>query len=184
MKPNAQLRRHLPSAFLSKLVYFFHTLRKVKLGNRVVVYVTAKLSRYPENITIGHDVVIKGGAHICVCNEGAKIEIGDRTTIGFHTFIYSSQKIIIGSDCMVAPFVYIVDSNHSTKRSELMNRQNNVTSPVIIGDDVWLGANSTILSGVRIKKGAIIAAGSIVNRDVEAYEIYAGSPAEKIGERK
>ena len=128
--------------------------------------------------------MIKGGAHICVCNEGAKIEIGERTTIGFHTFIYSSQKIIIGSDCMIAPFVYLVDSNHSSKRSDLMNLQPNVTSPIIIENDVWLGANSTILSGVTIKQGAIVASGSIVNRDIEAYEIYAGSPAKKIGERK
>jgi len=136
MQSNAQLRKHLPNAFFTKVVYFFHMLRKVKLGSRVVVYVSAKLSRYPENITIGDDVVIKGGAHICVCNEGAKIEIGDRTTIGFHTFIYSSQKIIIGSDCMIAPFVYLVDSNHSSKRSDLMNLQPNVTSPIFIENDV------------------------------------------------
>ena len=184
MLSNAQLRKHLPNRFLSKCVYAVHWLRKVKMGKRIVIYLSARLLRFPKNISIGDDAVIKGGVQICACNENAIIEIGERTTIGFYAFIYSSEKIIVGADCMIAPFVYVVDSNHSMTRSSLMNRQPNVTLPVIIEDDVWLGARSIILPGVRIKRGAVVAAGSLVNCDIDEYAIYAGSPAKKIGDRR
>ena len=55
--------------------------------------------------------------------------------------------------------------------------------PILIEDDVWIGANVTILKGVTIKRGSIVAAGSVVNKDVEAFSIFGGIPAKKIGER-
>ncbi len=85
---------------------------------------------------------------------------------------------------MLAPFVYIVDSDHGTKKETLMNIQDNITIPIYIEDDVWIASNVTILKGVTIGKGAIVAANSVVNKDVPAYTIYGGTPAKKIGERK
>lgn len=128
--------------------------------------------------------VIKEGARICACNETATISIGKNTTIGFHTFIFASNHISIGDDCLVAPFVYLVDSDHSIEKNQLINQQSNTTSPIKIGNDVWLGTGCKILKGVTIGDGAIIAAGAIVNADVPAYEIWGGIPAKKISERK
>lgn len=153
-------------------------------GNTVFIDKNVEFQRFPQNIFIDDNAAIKEGARICSCNENAIIKIGKNTTIGYHNFIYCSEKIIIGDDCLIAPFVYIVDSNHQIKRDRKINEQPNVTSPIIIGNDVWIASHVTILQGVTIGDGAVIAANSLVNKDVPPYTIVGGSPAKKISERK
>ena len=183
LKPNAQLRKHLPPGFLIWIVNLWHRMRGVKLHADAVVYFNSNLLRYPKNISIGQGVVIKGGAHICPCNEKSTIDIGARTTVGFHTFIYSSSQISVGEDCMIAPYVYLVDSNHGISKDVPMNQQPNDSKPITIGNDVWIGAKTVILAGVSIGDGAVIAAGSVVTKNVDAYQIVGGVPAKVIGER-
>ncbi|WP_208112337.1 acyltransferase [Pedobacter metabolipauper] len=154
------------------------------LGKRVFLDKSIELLRFPKNIFIKDDVVIKEGAKICSCNSTAIVRIGERTTVGYNTFIFASEKIEIGNDCMIAPFVYIVDSNHQIAREIKINQQPNETAPIRIEDDVWIASNVTILKGVTIATGAVIAANSVLNQSVPAYEIWGGSPAKKIGERK
>jgi acetyltransferase-like isoleucine patch superfamily enzyme len=98
--------------------------------------------------------------------------------------LYASSRIVVGSDCMIAPFVYIVDSNHGIRRGETMNRQPVEVEPIEIGSDVWIGAHSVILKGVTIGAGAVIAASSVVSKDVASNTIVAGVPAKVIGERE
>jgi acetyltransferase-like isoleucine patch superfamily enzyme len=140
--------------------------------------------RYPENIYIGNNVVIKEGAKICTCNENAKIHIGDNTTIGYHTFIFASDSITIGNDCLVAPFVYIVDSDHSIEKNALINEQPNINRPINIKADVWLATGAKILKGVTIEQGGVVAAGAVLSSNVAPYQIFAGIPAKKISDRK
>lgn len=128
--------------------------------------------------------MVKSGAHVCPCNPQASISIGARTTIGFHTFIYATSDIEIGSDCMIAPFAYVVDSNHGIRAGVPMNRQPNTARPIRIGNDVWIGAHAVILSGVNIADGAIVAAGSVVRDDVLSNVIVGGVPAKVIGVRE
>jgi acetyltransferase-like isoleucine patch superfamily enzyme len=180
---NAQLNKHLPSKFLVRLRLFVAAMRGVDLKADTIVYKGVELLRYPKNISLGSQVVVKTGAHICPCNKAARIVIGDRSTIGFYSMIYSSKSVYIGSDCMIAPFVSIVDSNHGTDRSKPMNRQPNSSKEIHISDDVWIGTHAVVLAGVSIGKGAIVAAGAIVREDVEPYTIVGGVPAKIIGER-
>lgn len=180
----SQLRKHLKFTWLNSLRAIVTKWRIGFLGQRVHIDKSVEFMRYPKNIFVNDEVVIKEGARICSCNNQAVIRIGNRTTIGYHTFIFASARIEIGDDCLIAPFVYIVDSNHSIKRDELINRQPNEAIAVKIGNDVWVGSNVTILKGVQIGDGAVIAANSVVNKNVPGYEIWGGSPAKKIGERE
>lgn len=181
--PNAQLRRHLPSPWLSTFRAWCHRARGADIAQGAVLYPRVELLRYPQNIRVGQDAVVKSGAHLCPCNEDARVEVGDRTSIGFHTFLYASSRITIGSDCMIAPFVYIVDSDHGIRRDALMNQQTNVPRPILIGNDVWIGAHAVILAGVEIGDGAVVAAGAVVKRDVKPYSVVGGVPARPLGER-
>ena len=162
------------------LIRLWHSLRSVKLEKNTIIFPNVNLLRYPKNIILGEDVVIKSGAHICPCNKNSEIYIGKRTTVGFYTFIYSSKKIFIGSDCMIAPFVYIVDSNHGNEKGLEMNLQENISEEIGIGNNVWIGAKSVILPGVKIGDGAIIAAGSVVTKDVPSGQVVGGVPAKKL----
>lgn len=85
---------------------------------------------------------------------------------------------------MIAPFVYIVDSDHGLQREKKMNLQPNSARPISIGNDVWIGAHCVILPGVKIHDGAVIAAGAVVREDVPPYMIVGGVPAKPLGERQ
>ncbi len=179
-----QFRKYL--TFTGENIKNLSAAKKIlgQCGYNVYIDKNVEFQRFPQNIFIDDNAAIKEGARICSCNENAIIKIGKNTTIGYHNFIYSSEKIIIGDDCLIAPFVYIVDSNHQIKKEQKINEQPNITSPIIIGNDVWIASHVTILQGVTIGDGAVIAANSLVNKDVPPYTIVGGSPAKKIGERK
>lgn len=112
------------------------------------------------------------------------VEIGDNSGIGINARI--SGKCIIGNNVMMGPECMIFTKNHKTERMDIpMCMQGNSTEEiVIIDDDVWIGARVIILPGVHISTGAIIAAGSVVTKNVEKYTIVAGVPAKKIYDRK
>jgi len=179
----SQLRQHLKFSLWNRLRALFQSLRLGSLGRGVFIDKNVSLLRFPKNIFIGNEVVLKAGAQICACNTNAKIKIGNRTTIGFYTFIYASDGIEIGSNCLIAPFVYIVDSDHSITMGRPMNEQPNQTAKIVIEEDVWIATGAKILKGVTIGKGSVIAAGAVVKEDVKPYSIVGGIPGKVIGSR-
>jgi len=180
----SQLRKHLKFTFLNRWRAFRLGAKLGHLGKGVWIDKRVEFMRFPANISVDEAAVIKEGARICACNDKAQIKIGKRTTIGYHTFIFASSTISIGDDCLIAPFVYLVDSDHSIKVGERINQQANSSEAITIGNDVWLASNVTILKGVAIADGAVVAANSLVNKDIGPNEIWAGTPAKKIGDRK
>ncbi len=180
----SQFRKYTKIKLVNRIRYFFQKFRLGSLGKNVFIGYRVLLLRFSKNIFIKDNVFIKDFVNICSCNPDAIIKIGSRTTIGNYTFIYSSNRITIGDDCNIAPFVYIVDSNHGTQKSKKINLQPNYSSPVEIGDDVWIGTGAKILMGVKIGNGAVISAGSVVTRNVEPYSIVGGIPAKVISVRK
>jgi acetyltransferase-like isoleucine patch superfamily enzyme len=184
MVPDNQFFNNLKFGPIVKFRFFLYKLFDLSyLGRKVYIDRNVKLMRFKKNISIGDYSVIKEGTRICPCNSSAIVKIGKRTTIGYHNFIFSSEAIEIGDDCLIAPFVYMVDSNHQFKKNLKINQQPNEAAPIKIGNDVWIASNVTILKGVTIGDGAIIATNSVVNKDVPPYAIFGGSPAKKIGER-
>jgi acetyltransferase-like isoleucine patch superfamily enzyme len=180
----SQLRKHLKFTWKNRWRAFQERKRIGFLGEQVFFDKNVELQRFPKNISIDNYAVLKEGSRICACNETAKISIGKNTTVGFHTFIFASENIKIGDDCLIAPFVYIVDSDHTAKKGTLINQQPNDTDPVSIGNDVWIGTGAKILKGTTIEDGAIIAAGAVVSGHIKNNEIFGGIPAKKISERK
>ncbi len=81
---------------------------------------------------------------------------------------------------MIAAQCYIIDSNHGIKAGELIQNQKNTTEKIYIGNDVWIAANCTIVKGVKINDGAVIAAKSFVNKEVEKNSVVGGIPARHI----
>lgn len=180
----SQLRKHLKFTWKNHWRAFRERKRIGFLGKQVFIDKNVELQRFPRNISVDNHAVLKEGSRICACNETAEISIGKNTTVGFHTFIFASEKITIGNDCLIAPFTYIVDSDHSAEKGKLINQQPNITSPVFIGNDVWIGTGAKILKGTTIEDGAVIAAGAVVSGNVKSNEIFGGIPAKKISERK
>lgn len=184
MAQKSQLRKHLKWTIFHRYRYWKYSSKLGHCGEGVFFEKDVSIMRFPKNISLGDNMVVKSGARICACNETATVSIGKNTTFGYHTFLFASEKITIGNDCLIAPFVYLVDSDHSIDRGQNINLQPNITAPIYVGNDVWIGTGAKILKGVTVGDGAVIAAGALVKDDVEPYSIVGGIPAKKISERK
>lgn len=125
--------------------------------------------------TIGIGVIIQGSGQLV---------LGEKSFFGDYCVIGCNSEITIGRDVMIAQAVTIRDTDHAFARTDIpMNRQGITTAPIRIGDDVWIGHGATILKGVTIGEGAIVAAAAVVLRDVAPYAIVGGVPARVIGNR-
>ncbi len=108
------------------------------------------------------------------------IVIGNNSTVNHRCYLDGRGGITIGNSVSLSSEVIILTADHDPDTSQNLGR----TAPVIIEDHVFVGTRATILKGVRLGKGAVIGAGSVVTRDVPANEIWAGQPARKIRDRK
>lgn len=113
----------------------------------------------------------------------ATLELKDKCFIGPYSVFNAGDDIIIGSYTISGGFVHIQSSNHGISKDEKIWLQKHTYGKILIGEDVWLGANCTILKGVTIGNGAILAAKCVVTKDVPAWKIVAGIPAKEISER-
>lgn len=114
-----------------------------------------------------------------------EITIGKECSFSSYNHITCINKIHIGNNVLTGKWVTITDNNHGTTDKETLTvpptkRPLHSKGPVIIGDNVWIGDKATILPGVTIGDGAVIAANSVVTKDVPAYSIAAGNPAKII----
>lgn len=117
------------------------------------------------------------GSLIWILEDGC-IEISGGGFTAGNNILISKEKISIGKNCQIAWGVTISDHDfHKTYSNGIQNLE---TSPVIIGNNVWIGMNATVLKGVKIGDNSIIAAGSVVTRDVPENAMVAGVPAKLI----
>ena len=167
-------------------------LEQVIIGESSSFYPEAKVFNYQNNkkkITIGINTHIRG--ELLIWPYGNGIKIGDNCYIGELSKIKAGDLIIIGDNVLIAHGVTIIDSdsheiNYDERAQGFKNmitdghpiQKGNIrTSPIIINDDVWISYNCSILKGVTIGQGAIIAAGSVVTKDVPNFVLVGGNPA-------
>lgn len=108
------------------------------------------------------------------------IEIGEDTIVGDHAFLDGRASLKIGNHVDIASSVMVFNSEHDIASDDFKA----VEAPVEIDDYVFIGPRVIILPGVKIGRGAIVAAGGVVTKNVQAFEIVGGVPATVIGERK
>lgn len=161
---------------------------KIHLGDGVIiddgVLLDAKGSG-ESGIELDEGVFVGRGS-ILSC-KGGRIRLGKRSNIGFHAEIFSSNRVDLGDDVMVAAYAYILGGGtYRTDRVDVpMNRQYDFEGKggVRIGHDVWIATHAVILDGVEIGDGAVVGASALVNRSVEPRSVVAGVPARPVAER-
>ncbi len=184
----AKLRRDLqsglpPSELITKSARFAQELATSKLYLRGVDEVGAGVR------TLGRPHVdnrgfMSIGAHTnirstrvpveLVTEPGARLIIGPDTFINYGASLGCTASIQIGARCLVGPYVMIIDSAFH----ELLDRSKRPASqPVIIEDDVWLGAKVSVMPGVTIGRGAVVGTASVVTKDIPPFSVVAGVPA-------
>jgi len=114
------------------------------------------------------------------------IQIGDDTQLNSYVMLNADAggEIRIGKDVLIGPNVVFRSSNHAfDKEDAIIRQQGHKPGRIVIGDDVWIGANGVALPNVEVGMGAIVAAGSVVNKNIRPYAIAGGVPAKQIGVR-
>lgn len=161
---------------------------KITLGNHVVIDDNCMLDAKGDDnhMRVGNSCVISRN-NILSC-KGGSIEVGDGTNIAQNSLVHAEQDsdVRLGANVIVGAYTYFVGGgNHRYERRDvpMMQQINRSLGGIVVEDDVWFGARVTILDGVTIEKGAILAAGAVVRRNVPSYEIHAGVPARKIKDR-
>lgn len=170
MKVWAALRRYRSLAtwiHVAKLVNFYsyahvEQRRLLTLGKGLRMSPSVSL-RNAERITLGHDV-----------------HVGERSCLWAGS---GHGRITLGDKALLGPEVYVTASNYGVVWGQAVMDQPTEEKDVVIGSDVWLGVRATVLAGVHIGEGAIVAAGAVVTHDVPPGAIVGGVPARIIGWR-
>ena len=118
-------------------------------------------------------------SYCCINNAVGDVTIGDYTRIGIHCTVIG--PVCIGHHVNLAQGITVTALNHNfADTNRRIDEQGISTRPVVIGDDVWIGANAVILPGVTIGRHVVVAAGAVVTKDVPENTIVAGIPAKVI----
>ncbi len=139
---------------------------------------------FGERCTVGRNAIIRP-SNVLFDEVGEGFEMGNQSNLGAWAFVGCSGFIKIGSNVMMGPRVTLLAESHNFATTEIpMKNQGVSRSFITIEDDCWIGASSTILPGVTVGIGSIIAAGAVVAKDVPPYSIVGGVPAKIIRSRK
>lgn len=155
--------------------YFFKKIENQFIKINKIIYrcklehFLKKFKKCGANVFIQFPVRIEGVNHVSV---------GNNVSINAFVHIWGHGGVEIGEDTLIASHVAIVSVTHNPKAD--LYRSTYIEEKVKIGKNVWIGTHATILSGIEIGDNAIIAAGSVVNRNVEANTTVAGVPAKLI----
>lgn len=143
-----------------------------------------KIDKRNGRLTAGGVCTLRHGCRIAIVGRDgqppARLHIGKGTDIGDRTIINVKREIRIGARCAIAWDCDICDSDfHQVIMED--GRRPDITSPVVIEDDVWIGSHCLILKGITIGHGSVIAAGSVVRHNVPPCSLMVGNPARNIG---
>jgi len=128
-----------------------------------------------KNISIDKEVLIRNPEHLM---------IGDNVVISFGVIITAAGGVEIGADVLIGYGAKVLSANHRVPGiKQTIKSAGHMYKKVVIEDDVWIGAGSIVLPGVKIGKGAIVAAGAVVTKDVSSFVYVAGIPARIIKKR-
>ena len=131
---------------------------------------------------------IEIGSHVLLTSINVPVELGtgphgtlrlgNGIRLNYGTSIYAESAVTIGNRALIGPYVMIADTDFH----DVHDRARRLPGrPVVIEDDVWIGAKASVLKGVRIGRGAVVGVGAVVTRDVQPFSIVAGVPARVVG---
>lgn len=159
----------------------------IRLGKGVYLDQGTYLHACPNGIELGDGAIVMHGAVLHVYNfrdmPHSGIKIGRESLVGEYTVIRGQGGVTIGDRVYTSPFTQIIAVNHIFDDPNRPFVEQGITAQgIVIEDDVWIGASAIITDGVRVGKGAVVAAGAVVTADVAPYTVVAGVPARVIRE--
>jgi acetyltransferase-like isoleucine patch superfamily enzyme len=171
---------------IKKLFSFFNSKKKKRTLNihpSVLKYKNVVLdTEFGGSITIGEKSELQYG--VILMTYGGNILIGKNCSINPYTVLYGHGNLTIGDNVLIAGHCLIIPANHNFSNIDVpITYQGETKKGIVIENNVWIGSGCRILDGVTIGEGSIVAAGAVVNRNVEPFTIVGGVPAKNIRKR-
>lgn len=166
-----------------RLAAGFLSIRGASLGKKVRVGPRTSVLR-PWAVGLGDRCVLESDVFLKMVDDAAVLAIGADSFVGRGTEFDVLHSVSVGCHSLIAPGCFITDHAHRIQGDNLIDTQGCSVLPVVIGNDVWIGAHSVILEGARIGDGAVIGANSVVKGEIPAMAIAVGAPARIIGKRQ
>lgn len=166
-------KKNIPLGMSSKMFVLNYLYNRIRTWYKLSI-------KYP---WVEYNGFVRIGKHTFF-NKGFKIMIGNNVQFGYYCHVTSNTRF--GDNILIASHVYFVgrnDHSYNIPGQLIWDGDRGVDETTIVENDVWIGYNAIILGGVHIGKGSIIAAGSVVTKDVPPCEIWGGNPARKIRDR-
>lgn len=175
--------------FVGRRVQVLNT-RKLSLGRGVTLEDDVKIDALSregvylgDNVSIGRFSVIECTG--VITNLGRGFRMGANSNLGDFSFVGAAGGVSIGRDVLGGQGLRFHSENHVSDRIDLSMKAQGVTNEgITVEDDVWLGSGAILLDGVRVGRGAIVAAGSVVTKDVPPFAVVGGVPAKVLKYRK
>ena len=184
LKNNPSLKRFIDRIIMNQVqtrprwyVRMFAPLYQHR-GKHSVIHRSVRMDTPPyRKFSLGDYSVIE--SYSCVNNAVGDVIIGDHTRVGLHNTIIG--PVTIGHHVNLAQGITVTALNHVfSDTGKRIDEQGITTDPVVIEDDIWIGANAVILPGVKIGNHSVVAAGAVVTKDVPPHTLVAGVPAKVI----
>ena len=144
---------------LVKIIRFhefsFHMIERFSPNTMVNIYKNSRMK-------LGKKIRVHSGCKLSV-TPNAEMIIGENTALNYNCILVARKSITIGNDCVFGPGVVVYDHDHDYKHTELMNGKDFQVESIVIGNNVWIGANAIILKGSVIGDNSVVAAGTVVN---------------------
>lgn len=184
LKGNPRLKRLIDGMIMNQIQtrprWFVRMLAPLyqHRGKHSVIHSSVRMDTPPyRKFSLGNYSVVE--SFCCINNAVGDVIIGNHTRVGIHNTIIGPVKI--GNHVNLAQGITVTALNHNfSDPNKRIDEQGISTTPVTIGDDIWIGANAVILPGVTIGNHSVIAAGAVVTKDVPPHSLAAGVPAKII----
>ena len=175
------LNKILNKLIIVHIFDLFNMIIRVLKPSKINNYVKSKLLIIM-GAKIGQNLSISQGVWI---DFPKNIKIDDNVVLSRDVIITTSGSVEIGKNSMIGYGSKLLSANHRIPdlKSESIRFSGHVFNKIVIEEDVWIGCNVVVLPGVTLKKGTIVAAGAVINKDTEEYGVYGGVPAKLIKSR-
>lgn len=179
----SEFRHHIKKSFLGAMISAHIRHRRITKQFPGTLISPLSILDNPELISIGEGSEIN--EYVIIRTWQTRISIGKNVQINPFTVIYGGSLIDIGENSMIGPHCMLVSGNHDyIQTAKPMRFSGTITKgPIIIKENVWIGSHCTVTDGVTIGAGAVVAANSVVTKDVPPDEVVAGAPARRIFSR-
>lgn len=165
-------------------VYIQDCPRVCRIGSNVTFFPNSFIQGSPDRFVVEDNVGFYPGTYISLGGAAGYLEVGHHSHFAAGCALYSAGGLKIGPYCNIAAHVVLATIGHDPALGDKpMTLTPGKSGPIVLEEDIWIGANATVTQNTRIAQGCVVGANAVVTRDTEPFGVYVGVPARRVRDR-